>query len=167
MHAASRSILLIMILTCMVTYSALAQLQTLSSHYHLNQLSNNPAAAGLDGGVGIFFNYRGQWVGIPGAPHTQTFAADMSLPMISSGAGFTVTNDIVGAERHTSIRLDYAYMMDIGREYKISFGVAGGISNTSIDGTKLTTPDGSDDFLPTGKESLIRPDLAVGVMVKS
>lgn len=166
MQAPLRSILAILLFMVVVPDHAIAQLQTLSSHYYLNQLSFNPAAAGTDGGVNIFLNYRAQWVGIPGAPHTQTLAADMSLPMISSGAGFTVTNDMIGAERHTSVRLDYAYMMDLGRKYSISFGVAGGISNTSIDGTKLTTPEGSDDFLPTGKESLIRPDLALGVQVK-
>lgn len=142
-----------------------AQLQTLSSHYALNQLSFNPGAAGMGQGINLYFNYRGQWVGIDGSPHTQTLAADMSLPNISSGAGITVTNDLIGAERHTSVRLNYAFILPIGRDYRLGIGVGGGIVNTAIDGTKLTTPEGSDDFLPTGKESLIRPDLGVGVQV--
>jgi len=158
---------LALIILGLVPFMAQGQMQTLSSHYSLNQLSYNPAAAGINKGVNIFFDYRGQWVGIPGAPHTQTLAADMSLPTINSGVGVSFTNDMVGAERHTSVRLNYSYLLEAGRKYLVSFGVAGGITNVSIDGTKLTTPEGSDDFLPTGKEALVRPDLAVGVMVKS
>jgi type IX secretion system PorP/SprF family membrane protein len=144
-----------------------AQLQTLSSHYYLNQLTFNPAAAGADAGINIFANYRGQWIGIEGSPQTQTFAADMSLPMINSGAGFTFTNDLIGAERHTSVRANFAYFLDIGKNYRLGFGVAGGITNTSIDGNKLTTPEGGDDFLPEGKQGLVRPDLAAGVFLHS
>jgi type IX secretion system PorP/SprF family membrane protein len=144
-----------------------AQLQTLSSHYHLNQLSYNPASAGSDGGVNIFLNYRGQWVGITGSPHTQTLAADLSLPMINSGVGIVVTNDIIGAERHTSVRGNFAYFLDVSKNYKIGFGAAAGMINTSIDGSKLTTPEGEDDFLPDAKVGFIRPDIALGVNVQS
>jgi type IX secretion system PorP/SprF family membrane protein len=167
MSTASRWIFATALLLGLTTLDCHAQLQTLSSHYFLNQLTFNPAAAGSDKGVNIFANYRAQWVGIDGSPQTQTLAADMSLPMISSGAGFTVTNDLIGAERHTSVRANFAYFLDLGKKYKIGFGVAGGFVNTSIDGNKLTTPDGSDDFLPQGKVGLIRPDLAVGVLVRS
>jgi type IX secretion system PorP/SprF family membrane protein len=91
----------------------------------------------------------------------------MSLPTINSGVGFSVTNDLIGAERHTSIRLNYSYLIALNKDYSLSIGVAGGFTNTAIDGNKLTTPQGADDFLPQGKETLIRPELAGGLWVKS
>lgn len=167
MQRTKNHFLIILLLIGIATTNSYAQLQTLSSHYHLNQLSYNPAAAGSEGGINIFLNYRGQWVGITGSPHTQTLAADLSLPMINSGVGLTLTNDIIGAERHTSVRGNFAYFLDISKQYKIGFGVGGGIVNTSVDGTKLTTPEGEDNFLPEKKVGLIRPDVALGIYVKS
>ncbi|MEZ5006754.1 MAG: PorP/SprF family type IX secretion system membrane protein [Chitinophagales bacterium] len=167
MRNALRFILLFSLITNLTLVKSFGQIQTLSSHYHLNQLSINPGAAGSDGGVNIFLNYRGQWVGLTGSPNTQTLAADMSLPMINSGAGITVTNDMVGAERHTAVRANFAYFLDINKEYKIGFGLGAGIINMSVDGSKLVTPQGDDDFLPSVKTSATRPDIALGTYIKS
>ncbi len=167
MRNAPLGILLIVLVLVGRSAKSFAQLQTQTSHYYLNQLAINPASAGSDGGVNIFLNYRGQWVGINGAPHTQNFAADLSLPMINSGVGISFSNDIVGVERHTSVRANFAYFLDLNKKYKLGFGVGAGIINTSVDGSKLVTPSGSDDFLPVGKIGLTRPDIAVGLYVKS
>lgn len=167
MRNALRIIVLCFLFASIALAKSYGQIQSLSSHYYLNQLSVNPAAAGSEGGVNIFLNYRGQWVGITGSPNTQNFAADMSLPMINSGAGITVSNDLVGAERHTTIRANFAYFLDINKEYKIGFGIAGGIVNSSIDGSKLVTPQGEDDFLPNVKTTSTQPDLAFGTYIKS
>lgn len=167
MYCEVRRLLMAMMILCLGIQASNAQMQTLSSHYYLNQLSFNPASAGAVPGVNIYANYRGQWVGITGSPHTQTLAADMSLPTINSGVGFTVTNDLAGAERHTSVRLNYAYFLELNRDYALGFGIAGGITNTSIDGSKLTTPEGADNFLPQGKESLVRPELAAGIWIRN
>ncbi len=167
MHLTRNYLLIIIVFLGVTMSSGYAQMQTLSSHYHLNQLSFNPGAAGSAGGVNIFLNYRGQWVGLTGAPHTQTLAADLSLPMLNSGVGITMTNDMIGAERHTSIRGNFAYFLPVSKSYKIGFGVAGGIVNSSVDGTKLTTPEGEDDFLPTEKAGLTRPDIGLGIYVQS
>lgn len=160
-------ILVLFIMMFGILQQGFGQMQTLRSHYFLDQITYNPAAAGMDGGINLFMNYRGQWVGIPGSPHTQAFTADMSLPMINSGAAISFTNDIVGAERHTSIRGNFAYFLDLNKNYRLGFGVAAGMVNTSVDGTKLTTPQGSDDFLPTVKTSFTRPDLAAGITLFS
>jgi type IX secretion system PorP/SprF family membrane protein len=87
--------------------------------------------------------------------------------MINSGAGITVTNDMVGAERHTAVRANFAYFLDINKEYKIGFGLGAGIINMSVDGSKLVTPQGDDDFLPSVKTSATRPDIALGTYIKS
>lgn len=167
MHNNKKLLILIYALIMGVVSNGYAQLQTLSSHYFLNQQTINPGSVGAEGGINIFLNYRGQWVGLEGAPHTVQFSADMSLPMISSGVGVSLTNDIIGAERHTAVRLNYAYYLKINKAYQLGFGVGAGIINTSIDGSKLTTPDGNDGVLPQGQFGLIRPDIAIGIYLKN
>lgn len=111
------------------------------SLYMLNPYGENPAAGGLDKTLVATGGFRSQWVGLPGSPQTQYINVSLPLCIISSGVGFQVTNESIGARNGLSAKFTYNYIKKLG-DVQLSVGVAGGILQGTIDGAKLRTPNG-------------------------
>lgn len=145
------------------------------SMYFLNPYSFNPAYSGLDESLSITGVFRKQWVQLQGSPINQSLNAHMPWYYMKGGVGLQVENDMLGAERNLSASLSYAYHRNLGNDYTLSLGLAGGMIQKTIDGDKLRAPDGNyeniidhqDDFLPIGKEGAIAPLLNVGLYLKN
>ncbi len=146
------------------------QAMQLSQYMH-NQFAINPAMVGSSGELDMTAAVRGQWLGLEGRPFSQTFTAQMPVPLLKGGWGLSVSNDMLGAQRDTRVNLAYAYHLSLGAKQRLSFGAQAGIAQSGLRGDLLITPDGSyadgaidhqDDALPFNTANAIAPLLAVG-----
>ncbi len=158
------------LLVLIFSLSAFAQNSTLLSNYLFLKPVYNPATVGSEDAIEIFAVYRGQWVGINGAPSTQAFSLNSPLNFFNSSVGLMVVNELQGAERITNVLLAYSYKLEL-KKSSLSFGASGGIIQRSIDGTKLRAPEGNyesgidhrDDYIPNRLTSGITGDINLGV----
>jgi len=137
-----------------------------------NTFYYNPAVAGTDGVTKITGLYRSQWLGYSptygdgGAPVTQILSAHTPVPLLKGGVGGYVVNDNLGAVRNFEAQFSYAYYFNI-RDARLSVGLRGGIISQTVNFDLYRATDPNDPLLAkSGKESQMRPDLAVGVLYR-
>lgn len=153
-----------------ISFCAFGQSVPQYTNFVFNRFVTNPAVAGQNDMLDVTALYRGQWTGIEGAPSTQFLTAHAPIPNIRSGVGLAVTNDMMGAQRSTSLTLAYAYKLPF-RWGTLSFGGGFAIYQKSIDGTKLRSPEGdyisglnhNDGFIPGQKVSGVAPEVQLGI----
>lgn len=165
-----------LLIAILITTLAVAQQPAQYSLYMLNPLGWNPAYAGIDNSLNIAGVYRKQWVGLEGSPSTQNLSAHMPLYILGGGVGVNIENDELGAERWTTGTLAYSYQLELDAGV-LSFGVAAGMVQRQLDGTKIRTPQGeytepgnpnhNDPILPFGLESAITPTFHAGAYYTS
>jgi type IX secretion system PorP/SprF family membrane protein len=118
-----------------------AQQEAQFTQYNDNQLYYNPAYAGSKEMLNVTLLHRSQWVGIKGAPMTQSLVLHTPLPK-NLGAGLTVLNDRVGPMNHTWLMGDLSYTINMNKEKttKFSFGVKGGLNmlNANLQDLQMT-----------------------------
>ncbi|HSI89611.1 MAG TPA: type IX secretion system membrane protein PorP/SprF [Adhaeribacter sp.] len=141
---------------------AVAQQSAQYTQYIFNGLVINPAYAGSKEIWSLNAIYRDQWTGLEGAPKTQTFSADGSLKQNKLGIGMQVINDRLGAQGQLSALVSGAVRMQVSENGKLSFGLAGGATQYSLDGTMLRTTN-PDPAIPNSKEVHIVPEAKAGL----
>jgi len=163
------------IFICFIVISAGAQQSTQSSLYNFNPYDFNPAVAGIDGKLSINADLRRQWIGLIGAPLTQSLNAHLPVYFTKGGFGIQVKNSTVGVSRNIFAALSYNQIVEINESTLLSFGVSGGFSQFSFNGSELRTPDGTyegfpgishnDFILSEANESANAPMLSAGVLL--
>lgn len=154
--------------------TANAQQDAQFSYYMKNTLFYNPAFAGVEGITQISLLHRSQWAGYAstfddgGAPTTQVFSVTTPIYKFKSGFGAHIVNDNLGPLNNLEVQLSYAYHLGI-KNSKLSFGIRTGIFSQSIDFDQYRPIDSDDRVLVnrSGKESQVRPDLALGAYFRS
>lgn len=108
-----------------------AQQDPTYTNYHFNSLVFNPAYAGSNEHLSVNASYRQQWLGLDGAPVTQTLNAHTPLKNERVGVGFALMNDNVGPGGATDLALSYAYRLQVGAEkkMKLSLGLQASVAN--------------------------------------
>lgn len=159
------------------TSLAFAQQAPQYTMYMLNNHAFNPGYTGLDESLSFTGVYRKQWVGLLNSPESQQINAHMPFYFLKGGIGINVGNDLVGAERKTNAALSYSYWIPINKKSLFSIGLEAGISQHSIDGNLLRTPEGTfieglytdhnDRFLPSGNVSASSPIVNLGVFYQN
>jgi type IX secretion system PorP/SprF family membrane protein len=158
-----RTILLIAF--TIIAICARAQQDTQVSQYVFNGLYINPAYAGYKDDLFIQSYYRSQWVGVNGAPKSFAVAGDGSFQNGSVGLGVILTSDQIGAQSTVSGYLNYAYRIRVGEDEnsKLAFGIAAGMMQLGIDGSKLNAITPGDEAVPIGSQSRVTPDANLGI----
>jgi type IX secretion system PorP/SprF family membrane protein len=145
------------------------------SLYMLSPYATNPAVAGVSDHLEAAGTVRSQWLNLDGAPNSQSFQVMMPINIISSGIGLNFESDGIGAYNTLNLKGTYNYITKIG-DGSLSFGASFGITQLSLDGAKLITPDGNynqgvidhrDQILPTGSVSSTAPVFGAGVYYKA
>lgn len=153
---------------------ALAQQDAQFSYYMKNMLYYNPAFAGSEGITQLTLLHRTQWAGYAstfddgGAPQTQVFSVTTPIYKFRSGFGAHIVNDNLGPLNNLEVQLSYAYHLGI-KNSKLSFGFRTGVYSQSIDYDQYRAIEPDDPALKdkSGKESQVRPDMALGVYFRS
>lgn len=155
-----------------IFFNAQGQQDPQFTHYMFNTLYYNPAYAGVEGITKFTAIHRTQWLGYQptygdgGAPTTQVVSMSAPINKINSGFGGYVVNDRLGPQNNLEAQASYAYHLAL-KGSKLSFGIKTGIYSQTIDFDKYRAIDPNDPLLKsTGKESQVRPDLAMGVFLQ-
>lgn len=142
------SIIILVVFSTGVCY---AQQQPMYTQYMFNGLVLNPAYAGAQETFSATAIMRKQWVGMEGAPETQTFSAHSPLDDLRSrrrpgspvSLGLTVFHDQIAITAQTGLLAAYAYKIATGRRSSLSFGLQGGFSQYRVRYSELELDDPS------------------------
>ncbi len=141
-----------------------AQQEVTYSQYMFNNLLVNPAYAGYKESININLLNRNQWVGVNGAPVTQSFIIDGAFFNNNNvGLGLAVLNDKAGLQGQTSVLANYAYRLPVGyNDARLSFGIGVGATQYSLNADKAIVGDKSDlNF--TGNRYHLSPNASLGL----
>lgn len=145
----------------MTTFHGVAQQDAIYSQYMFNPFVVNPAYAGSRESFSTVLLARSQWVGINGAPNTQTLSIHAPFSGKRAAYGLNVTNDVIGPTRTTGIFGTYAYHLPLGPG-KLSMGLRGGVYNSRLDRSLLEYEDPTDKFSNTGTVNALVPSFDFG-----
>ena len=152
-HIATLGICVLML--CASFNRANAQQDPMFTQYMFNTLALNPAYAGSADIFTVMALSRHQWVGLEGAPTTQTFVLHTPLKNQNIGLGFSVIHDKIGPVQQTGFYGDFAYRLKTGKESRLAFGLKFGGNYFTADLSSLQTIDDdpanvnvSGEFLP-------------------
>lgn len=142
---------------------AKAQQDVQFTHYMYNTLSVNPAYAGSKGLLDASLLHRQQWLGIEGAPMTQTFFVHSPIVKENMGVGFSVTNDKVGPVRQTNITGDYSYSLKVGANGKLGLGIKAGLNMFQANIASLKTDQANDQAFTSNPANKLAPNFGFGL----
>ncbi len=133
------------IITLFSVYGAFAQQDPQYTQYMYNTLTVNSAYAGSLGHLAITGIYRTQWVGIEGAPDTQSFSLDTPIAK-NLGLGISIVNEEIGPTEEQYLDANFSYTIQSGETHKLSFGIKGGGRVINIDWSKGSHKDPDVQF---------------------
>ncbi|MDQ7947422.1 MAG: type IX secretion system membrane protein PorP/SprF [Pedobacter sp.] len=132
-----------LVLFCFISaLSAKAQQDALYTQYMFNTLAVNPAYAGSRNVLSATALLRTQWVGVEGAPETQTISFDAAMPNKRVGLGIQVFNDELGITKTTGAYASYAYRIPMNKG-TLAFGLQGGFAQFRADFSSVQLNTGS------------------------
>ncbi|MFY0712439.1 type IX secretion system membrane protein PorP/SprF [Seonamhaeicola sp. NFXS20] len=148
-----------------LSLQSFAQQDPQFTQYMYNMSVINPAYATAEEGIlNLGGLYRTQWVGIEGAPKTGTFFAHTPInDKIEMGISFT-NDDIGDVVSENNIYADFAYVLPVGVESKISFGLKAGLTmfDTNFDGFVLQSGGTNTDVAFNENINKAFPNLGIG-----
>lgn len=100
--------------------------------FMFNGLTLNPAYAGSRDRFSITGLFRKQWVGIEGAPTTQTLSMHTPIFGQKMGVGLMLTNDRVGDSKIFTLKGSYAYRLKVGQSF-LALGLHAGFTQYRAD----------------------------------
>lgn len=145
-----------------------AQQDAQYTQYMFNTMSVNPAYAGSRGQLSIAALYRAQWVGLNGAPTSQTLNLHSPIRNSKLGYGISIVNDEIGdgVVQETYFDGVISYTIDVSREGKLSFGLKAGGNLLNLDFNKLRNFD-SEPVNSDNIENRFSPNVGLGMYYHS
>ncbi len=151
--------------------TAFAQQTIQFSQYQFNGLAVNPAYAGYKEDWTLNMSSRLQWTGFEGAPKTNVISVDgvTNAESKTVALGLLLVNDRLGPENNTSAYANYAYRLRLDAEdtRRLSFGLAAGLTQYRVDGSKFNAADITDAVLINGDQRTLHADFRLGVYYSS
>ncbi len=128
--------ILTLLLVLVTVSSSQGQQDAQYTQYMYNTMSINPAYTGTRQAMSIVALYRSQWVGLDGAPETQTF--NIHSPVGERvGLGLSLVHDDIGPTSELYIDIDYSYRLKLGEKRLLSFGLKAGGHFLNVNFAKL------------------------------
>ena len=142
-----------------------AQQDSQYTQYMYNTVVINPAYAGSRGVTSIFLLHRTQWVGLDGAPVTNSFAINKPVSNTNLGYGISLVNDRIGVSDSNTFSGDLSYSIPISSSSKVSFGLKASANWLSVDYNRLTILDPNDIVLSEQNNinNQFSPNIGLGV----
>ena len=159
-----KSLLVTVLIVLSVCTEVYAQQDAEYTQYMYNTMSVNPAYAGSRGQLSIAGLYRSQWVGLEGAPKTQTLNLHSPIRNSRLGYGISIINDNIGdgVVQETQLDAVLSYTVDVSLEGKLSFGLKLGGNMLSLDFNGLNNFD-SENIQGENIDNKFSPNFGVGV----
>lgn len=154
----------VLLMISLVSYS---QQDSQFTQYMYNTINVNPAYAGSRETMSVFALHRTQWVGLDGAPVTNTASIHTPINGSKIGLGLSIINDRIGPSDENNISVDFSYTINTSDRYKLSFGLKGTANLLNIDFTKLNQYDMNDYTFDTNIDNKFSPNIGVGLYLHS
>lgn len=154
-------------LMAVTLFSVTAQQEAQFTQYNDNMMYYNPGYTGSRGMLNVTGLHRSQWVGIDGAPMSQSIAIHSPLKYESVGLGLSVLNDKVGPLNQTWLSGDFSYSIKMKKTGKLSFGLTAGINLMNGNFTKLQATDANDALITQNIRNAISPLFGGGIYYHS
>ena len=159
----------LLLLVLGTSLTMLGQQEAQYTQYMYNTLAINPAYAGTRGVLSLTGLYRSQWIGLDGAPVTQTF--NIHAPVANRvGLGLSVVNDEIGngTSQETYFDATFSYTIPVSNTGNLSFGLKAGGQMLNIDLSRLQNIDptfntGSQVFV----DNKFSPNFGLGIYFHS
>lgn len=143
-----------------------AQQDPMYGQYIFNNAIINPAQAGVKDENQIGVLTRHQWLGMDGAPTTNTIFINTALPKNLGFAG-GIYLDKIGPVRDLTFQADLASHIQVTEDWTLSGGLRVMASNTSINLSALQTSQINDPNFNTNFKSGTYLNLGLGVLASS
>jgi len=140
----------------------MAQQDAIYSQYMFNPFAINPAYAGTRNSMSAVILHRSQWVGIEGAPVTQTATVHAPVNKYNIAWGINLAHDKLGPTRNIIAAGTIAYHLKF-KESKLSFGLRGGIYNSIFNKNLLNFKQDGDPYDVGGVSSAVVPSFDFGM----
>jgi type IX secretion system PorP/SprF family membrane protein len=127
----------------------------------------NPGAVGSSDKICLSAAFRNQWTGLPDAPVTTIFSANMPLNFLgrTHGVGINLMNDNLAFNNDFLFSASYAFRIDLGMG-NLAIGANVGVANQSLtpswNTADIITPE-SDPSIPNRGGSVFGFDMGLGV----
>jgi type IX secretion system PorP/SprF family membrane protein len=131
----------------LLTFKVAAQQIPMGSQYYMNPFIINPAFTGTSGEVNAFLMHRSQFSGIAGAPQTSYLTIDGPINVDGVGLGLNAFSDVTSILSRTGVMGSYSYTLKINADNQLSFGLAAGILDHSINYNQAVVRDLDDPHL--------------------
>jgi type IX secretion system PorP/SprF family membrane protein len=148
------------------TIAGFAQQDAQYTQYMYNTIVVNPAYAGSRQAMSIFALHRTQWVGIEGAPVTNSFSINTPINESKVGLGLSFVNDQIGPSDENNIAVDFSYSVPVSEKYKMSFGLKASANLLNVDFTKLDQYPG-DPIFEDNIDNKFSPNIGIGFYLHS
>lgn len=142
--------------------SLYAQQDAQYTQYMYNTVSVNPGYAGSRGHMSIAALHRSQWVGLDGAPTSQTLNIHSPIGYRGVGLGLSVVNDKIGPTSETNFDIDFSYTIYTSTEGRLSFGLKAGGNLLDVKFSELNQYT-SDPNLAFDIDNRFSPNFGAGV----
>ncbi|MCP4520203.1 MAG: type IX secretion system membrane protein PorP/SprF [Cytophagales bacterium] len=142
---------------------AFSQQETMFTQYMFNEVVINPGYTGSHGMLSMTGVVREQWLGLEGAPSTQSFTIHKPLRAGRMGGGLSIINDQIGISGNTSIYLSASYKLLLRKNATLQFGLQGGVTNNRTDLNSLNVEDNSEEIFNEGNVSRFLPNIGAGL----
>lgn len=158
---------IIAILSTTLVCSLKAQQQVMFTQYMFNGLAVNPAYAGYDEAVSVTALTRHQWIGVEGAPNTQTFSIHSPITKNKIALGLLVIRDQIGITTQNGVFMSYAYRIKFGRKATLSMGLQMGFTDYKARYSTLRTGTSNDPNFANNDVRGFLPNFGSGVFFSS
>jgi type IX secretion system PorP/SprF family membrane protein len=146
-------------------WSLKAQQDAQYTQYMYNTIAVNPAYAGSRGVLSINALHRSQWVGLDGAPTTQTL--NFHTPTRGRlGVGLSIVNDRIGNGTNQDTYFDgvVSYTIPTSETGKLSFGIKAGGHLLNIDFSQLQNYNNEASSVGLGNiDKKFAPNFGAGI----
>ena len=145
--------------------ASFAQQDAQFTQYMYNTINVNPAYAGSRGALSMFALHRTQWVGLDGAPVTNTVSMNTPFNESNLGLGVSLINDRIGPTKENAISADISYSIPTSETWKLSFGVKATANMFELDESELSPEEAGDPTLQNYDS--FSPNIGAGIYFHS
>lgn len=150
---------LIAMVGCLPSLKSIAQFDPMFTQYMFNELFINPAYAGSRECLSVTGLVREQWIGLDGAPSTQTLSIHAPVLNQKMGIGLSLLNEGIGVSKRTGVNFNASYRIKM-KESWLSFGVQAGVVSLSEDLMKLNLS--TDNQFMINARRMMAPNVGFG-----
>lgn len=144
------------------TNDLIAQQDAQYTQYMYNTVSVNPAYTGSRGHLSVAALHRSQWVGLDGAPVTQTINLHSPVGYNGVGLGTSIVNDKIGPTSETYFDIDFSFTVKTSDVGKLSFGLKASAHLLDIRFSELNQ-FAPDQTLEQDIDNKFSPNLGAGI----